>query len=202
MSDSPACERMVGRTHRFSFSLFRAPTSRSSHRTAGNTLYFSLQARRPSAGYFNEVHMEQYTPAFPIEVVCSPKAIPCLLNCGFHEVERHDSGGAVRLHKADGCEGDLDRIVALAQAGVTHAFSYLLLGSEAVAARQRRHYCQRVRAERTGERPADCREDGPRVAQEGESGEGEGLTDCSSLLSYRWKSGFRTSGIDRYEHHR
>jgi hypothetical protein len=63
--------------------------------------------------------MEQYTPAFPIEVVCSPKAIACFLDCGFHEVERHDSGGAVRLHKPDGCEGDLDRIVALAQAGVT-----------------------------------------------------------------------------------
>jgi hypothetical protein len=63
--------------------------------------------------------MEQYTPAFPIEVVCSPKALPCFLDCGFHEVERHDSGGAVRLHKPDGCEGDLDRIVALAQAGVT-----------------------------------------------------------------------------------
>ena len=63
--------------------------------------------------------MEQYTPAFPIEVVCSPKVIPCFLAFGFHEVERHDSGGAVRLHKPDGCEGDLDRIVALAQAGVT-----------------------------------------------------------------------------------
>jgi hypothetical protein len=63
--------------------------------------------------------MEQYTPAFPIEVVCSPKAISCFLAFGFHEVERHDSGGAVRLHKPDGCEGDLDRIVALAQAGVT-----------------------------------------------------------------------------------
>lgn len=63
--------------------------------------------------------MGQYTPAFPIEVVCSPKAIHCFLDCGFHEVERHDNGGAVRLHKPDGCEGDLDRIVALAQASVT-----------------------------------------------------------------------------------
>jgi hypothetical protein len=63
--------------------------------------------------------MEQYTQAFPIEVVCSPKAIPCFLAFGFHEVEWHDSGRAVRLHKPDACEGDLDRIVALAQAGVT-----------------------------------------------------------------------------------
>jgi hypothetical protein len=66
--------------------------------------------------------MEQYTPAFPIEVVCSPKAIPCFLAFGFHEVEWHDSRRAVRLHKSDGpdgCDGDLDRIVALAQAGVT-----------------------------------------------------------------------------------
>ena len=63
--------------------------------------------------------MEQYTPAFPIEVVCSPKAITCFLDCGFHEVEWHDSRRAVRLHKPDGCEGDLDRIVALAQATFT-----------------------------------------------------------------------------------
>ena len=56
--------------------------------------------------------MEQYTPAFPIEVVCSPKAIPCFLAFGFNEVEWHDSRRAVRLHKPDGCEGDLDRIVA------------------------------------------------------------------------------------------
>ena len=63
--------------------------------------------------------MEQYTPAFPIEVVCSPKAILCFLAFGFHEVERHDSGGTVRLHKPDGSEGDLDRIVALAQATFT-----------------------------------------------------------------------------------
>jgi hypothetical protein len=63
--------------------------------------------------------MEPYTPAFPIEVVCSPKAIPCFLAFGFREVEWHASRRAVRLHKPDGCEGDLDRIVALAQAGVT-----------------------------------------------------------------------------------
>jgi hypothetical protein len=51
-------------------------------------------------------------------------------------------------------------------------------------------------------RPDDRREDGPRVAQEGESGEREGLAASASLLSYMQKSGFRTSGIDRYEHHR
>src|ERR1035438_8533955 len=43
--------------------------------------------------------MEQYTPAFPIEVVCSPKAIQCFLAFGFHEVEWYDSRRAVRLHK-------------------------------------------------------------------------------------------------------
>jgi hypothetical protein len=63
--------------------------------------------------------MESYPQAFPIEVVCSPKAIPYFLDCGFHEVEWHDSSRAVRLLKPDGCEGDLNRIVALAQAGVT-----------------------------------------------------------------------------------
>ena len=35
------------------------------------------------------------------------------------EVEWHDSGLAVRLRKPDACEGDLTRIVALAQAGVS-----------------------------------------------------------------------------------
>src|ERR1039458_6327518 len=47
--------------------------------------------------------------------------------------------------------------------------------SGAIAARERRHHRQRVRAGRSGERPGYRREDGSGVAQEGESGEGEGL---------------------------
>jgi hypothetical protein len=62
--------------------------------------------------------MERYKQAFPIEVVCSPEAMSSFVECGFHELERSDSGRAVRLHKPDGCESDLDRILALGRAGV------------------------------------------------------------------------------------
>jgi hypothetical protein len=32
--------------------------------------------------------------------------MPSFLDCGFHELERNDSGRAVRLHKPDGCESE------------------------------------------------------------------------------------------------
>jgi hypothetical protein len=63
--------------------------------------------------------MERYTQAFPIEVVCSPEATSSFIDCGFHEVDRNDSGRAVRLQKSEGCEFDLDRILVLARSGVT-----------------------------------------------------------------------------------
>ena len=62
--------------------------------------------------------MERYTQAFPIEVVCSPEAMSAFLDCGFSELERSDSGLAVRLHKPGGCESDLDRIFDLARSDV------------------------------------------------------------------------------------
>jgi len=63
--------------------------------------------------------MEHYTQAFLIEVVCSPEAMSSFTDCGFHEVERNDSGRAVRLQKPEGCESDLDRILGLPRRGVT-----------------------------------------------------------------------------------
>jgi hypothetical protein len=63
--------------------------------------------------------MEHYTQAFPIEAVCSPEATSSFTDCGFHEVERNDSGRAVRLQKPEGCELDLDHILVLARSGVT-----------------------------------------------------------------------------------
>ena len=46
--------------------------------------------------------MEHLKQAFPIEVVCSPEAMSSFIDFGFHEVERADSGRAVRLRKPKG----------------------------------------------------------------------------------------------------
>ena len=61
--------------------------------------------------------MEQHRH-FP-RSVCSPKAIPCFLAFGFHEVEWRQTAALYACPSPTGCEGDLDRIFALAQAGVT-----------------------------------------------------------------------------------